>query len=46
VNGLGFELLDQAFHLVEPLVGPLGGLIGGFSALRRALHARINLIEA
>src|SRR5690625_3564681 len=41
----GFELLDAALHLIQPLIGPLGGLIGGFGALRRALHSRIQLIE-
>src|SRR5690606_19465463 len=41
-----FELLDAAFDLIQPLIGPLCGLIGGFGALGRALHPRVELIEA
>src|SRR5690606_5143364 len=37
---------DPAFDLVEPLVGPLGFPVGGFGALGRALHPRIELVEA
>ena len=43
--GHGFELLDAAFNLIQPLVGLLRGLIGGFGALGRTLHARVELIE-
>jgi hypothetical protein len=43
---LRFELLDAAFQLVQPLVGALRGLIGGFGALGRALHTRVELIDA
>src|SRR5690606_37204072 len=32
--------------LVQPLVGLLRGLVGGFGALGRALHPRVELIEA
>ena len=41
-----FELLDAAFQRIQPLVGLLRGLIGGFGALRRALHLRVELIQA
>jgi hypothetical protein len=41
-----FKLLDAAFHLIQPLVGLLGGLIGGFGALGCALHPRVELIQA
>src|SRR5690606_29362935 len=40
-----FELLDAAFHLIQSLVGLLRGLIGGFGALGRALHPRVELVE-
>jgi hypothetical protein len=39
---LRFELLDAAFHLVQPLVGALRILIGGFCALGRARHTRVD----
>src|SRR6476659_10596878 len=41
-----FELLDAAFQLIQPLVGLLRGLIGGFGALGRTLHLRVELIQA
>ena len=37
-----FELLDTAFQLIQPLVGLLRGLIGGFSALGCALHLGVE----
>ena len=41
-----FQLLHAAFDLVQPLVGALRGLVCGFRALGRALHPRIDLVEA
>src|SRR5690606_31861501 len=41
-----FQVPDPTFDLVEPLVGPLGFPVGGFGALGRALHARVELVEA
>src|SRR5690606_33109459 len=36
-----FDLLDAALQLIQPLVGPLRGLIGRFGTLGRALHPRV-----
>src|SRR5690606_6437778 len=44
--GRRFELLDATFDLIQALVGPLRGLVGGFGALGRALHLRVELIQA
>ena len=44
--GRRLKLLDAAFNLIQPLVGLLRGLIGGFGALGRTLHSRVELIEA
>src|SRR5688572_19455281 len=44
--GCRFELLDAAFDLIQPLVGLLRRLIGGFGALGRVLHLRVELIQS
>src|SRR5690606_40402760 len=40
------EPLHAAFELIQPLVGLLRGLVGGFRTLGRALHPRVKLVEA
>lgn len=44
--GCTLQLLDTAFDLIKSLVCLLRGLIGGFRALRRTLHAGVELIQA